>query len=270
MKTIFLFIIIVLILDSCSNGQINGIRKVLISTNYGDITVELFDETPIHRDNFIKLVEEGFYKGLLFHRVINSFMIQGGDPNSRGAEAGKRLGNGGPGYQLPAEFVSKYYHKKGALAAARPGDQVNPEKKSNGSQFYIVVGTVFSSEQLDIIEVRTNGLLQQKILDSYLNEAQNELNDFKLKNDEAGYNKKYIEIKARADSAYIVAPKFKISEEARKDYMTIGGYPSLDGAYTVFGQVIKGQEVADKISTLERDMYDRPVNEVIMNMKLIN
>jgi cyclophilin family peptidyl-prolyl cis-trans isomerase len=126
--------------------------KVIIETSKGDITVMLYDETPVHRDNFIKLVESDFYDGVLFHRVISSFMIQGGDPESKDAPAGKALGNGGPGYTLPAEIVPKYFHKKGALAAARTGDQTNPQRRSSGSQFYIVQGKTYTDMQLDSME----------------------------------------------------------------------------------------------------------------------
>ncbi len=131
-------------------------KKVLIETNLGNMTVVLYDETPQHRDNFVKLVNDGFYDGLLFHRVINHFMIQGGDPDSKNAQPSQILGNGGPGYTIPAEFVPKYYHKKGALAAARLSDGQNPQKESSGSQFYIVHGRTFSSADLDNIENRMN------------------------------------------------------------------------------------------------------------------
>jgi cyclophilin family peptidyl-prolyl cis-trans isomerase len=127
-------------------------KKVLIETTRGNVTVMLYDETPVHRDNFIKLAESGFYEGLLFHRVINSFMIQGGDPESKDAPAEKMLGNGGPGYTLPAEITPKYFHKKGALAAARTGDQTNPQRRSSGSQFYIVQGKSYTDMQLDSME----------------------------------------------------------------------------------------------------------------------
>lgn len=143
-------------LIGCSGLSILGEKKsdkvVLITTSKGKIVVDLYDETPLHKENFIKLVESGFYDSLLFHRVINNFMIQGGDPESKGAAQGVMLGNGGPGYTIPAEFVDSLFHKKGALAAARTGDNVNPEKESSGSQFYIVQGKVYNMEQLKAIE----------------------------------------------------------------------------------------------------------------------
>lgn len=148
-------------------NQIEKERKVLISTSFGDIKIRLYDETPQHRDNFIKLVSEGYYDGTLFHRVINQFMIQGGDPDSKGAKSDAILGNGGPGYTIPAEFVSKYIHKKGVIAAAREGDNVNPSKASSGSQFYIVQGKKFTDAELDIIASRTGHAFTKEERDVY-------------------------------------------------------------------------------------------------------
>ncbi|MEC8273851.1 MAG: peptidylprolyl isomerase [Bacteroidota bacterium] len=128
--------------------------KVKISTKYGDMVAELYDETPIHRDNFIKLVKEGFYDGTLFHRVIPGFMIQGGDPASKDDTPNAKIGNGGPGYTLPAEFNPQFFHKKGVLAAARMGDAVNPKKESSGSQFYIVEGQVYDNKTIDLFAKR--------------------------------------------------------------------------------------------------------------------
>ena len=178
---------------------------VVIHTSKGDITVKLYNETPLHRDNFIKLVNEGFYDGSIFHRVIRSFMIQGG---------GGAIGNQDPGYKIPAEIVEGFYHKKGALAAARMPDQVNPRKESSGSQFYIVHGRTFSRSDL--------GRLGKEF-----------------------------------------------SEEQIKLYTTIGGAPHLDGDYTVFGEVISGFEVVDKIASVETAAADRPVKEITMRMSLL-
>ena len=193
--------------------------KISIETEYGEMFLELYNETPSHRDNFIKLVKEGFYDGTLFHRVIPGFMIQGGDPESKGANANALLGNGGPGYTIPAEFVEGLYHKKGALAAARMGDAVNPNKESSGSQFYIVQGSVFSNEDL-------------------------------------------LKLKTRMGVDF--------TEEAVKTYTTIGGTPHLDGSYTVFGQVIKGIEIIEKISGASRSSSDRPLKDMIMRITVID
>jgi len=179
-----------------------------IHTNHGVMTVKLYNETPLHRDNFVKLASEGFYDGLLFHRVIQGFMIQAGDPNSKNAPAGAQLGMGGPGYTVPAEFNTNLIHKKGALAAARLGDAMNPEKASSGSQFYIVQGRPTS----------------------------------------VGSN---------------------YSDEQREIYKTIGGTPFLDGQYTVFGEVVKGLEIIDKIASVQTQPGDRPVNDVMITKIVI-
>ena len=191
---------------------------VRIETPYGEMIAHLFDETPLHRDNFTKLVEEGFYQDLLFHRVIEGFMIQGGDPNSRGADASVQLGTGGPGYQIDAEITDQVAHVKGALAAARMGDAVNPQKKSSGSQFYIVQGRAVSSQALD--------------------------------QNEARYGMRY-------------------PEEVRSSYLADGGVPFLDQQYTVFGRVIKGLDVIDKLAAVATDRQDRPLESVMMRISMI-
>ncbi len=192
---------------------------VKIETTKGIITIKLYNETPLHRDNFIKLVEDKYYEGLLFHRVINSFMIQGGDPDSRNAKQGQMLGNGGPNYTIPAEFNKQLIHKKGALAAARTADQINPEKSSSGSQFYIVQGNVY--------------------------------NDSQLQHFESQYNKQY-------------------SDKQKEIYKTLGGTPHLDGAYTVFGEVVTGLDVIDKIAAVKTDASNRPLEDVkIISMNIL-
>ncbi|HJW29282.1 MAG TPA: peptidylprolyl isomerase [Saprospiraceae bacterium] len=189
-----------------------------ISTDYGVMTAELSDATPQHRNNFLKLAEEGYYDGLLFHRVIDGFMIQGGDPNSRNAAPGVPLGSGGPGYQIPAEFVDSLIHVKGAIAAARTSDAVNPEKKSSGSQFYIVQGGPVDQATLLMLENRKG---------------------------------------------------FKYTEAQKKAYLQHGGTPQLDHDYTVFGHLISGFDVLDKIAKVERDGRDRPKKDVKMTIKVI-
>lgn len=188
---------------------------VELETDYGNMIILLSDATPKHRDNFIKLVEDGFYDDLLFHRVISGFMIQGGDPESRNAKAGKRLGGGGPGYQIPAEFVDSLYHIKGALCAARTN---NPEKKSSGSQFYIVQGSKVTDRQLSLTEAQQD---------------------------------------------------FNYSKQQRESYLRDGGTPQLDRNYTVFGQVIQGLEVIDKIAKVSTSKSDRPSKDVKMKMRVI-
>lgn len=190
----------------------------LIETSFGNMTVELYNETPKHRDNFIKLVKEGFYDSLLFHRVIKNFMIQGGDPNSRNAKPGQMLGDGTLNYLIPAEFVPGLFHKKGALAAARMGDQVNPTKSSSACQFYIVQGNVWSPEQLQMLSMQMGKTL---------------------------------------------------SQEQINVYTTVGGTPHLDGDYTVFGQVIEGLDVIDKIAAVPCGVADRPLEDVKMKISII-
>lgn len=184
---------------------------VELQTTMGNIQIQLFENTPGHRDNFIKLVKEGFYDSVLFHRVIPNFMLQGGDPDSRTAPAGKQLGMGGPGYTIPAEFVDSNVHVKGALAAARTGDQMNPQRASSGSQFYIVQGQSLSDAQLNQIEQMRN---------------------------------------------------FKYTEEQRKEYKEKGGTPFLDREYTVFGKVVEGLDVVDKICAVACDRANRPTVDV--------
>lgn len=196
-------------------------RDVLLQTNYGDIVVRLSDSTPLHRDNFLKLVKTHYYDSVLFHRVIKNFMLQSGDPNSKHAQAGEPLGMGGPGYRVPAEFRTSLFHKKGAIAAARDN---NPEKASSGSQFYIVQGNIFTDASLDDVETyRLNGR--------------------------------------------------KIPSEQREVYKTIGGTPHLDQGYTVFGEVVKGLDVVDKIASVPTSTgqdRDRPLEDVrIIKAKLI-
>ena len=199
-------------------------RDVLIQSTMGDIVIRLSDSTPLHRDNFLKLVKKKYYDSILFHRVIKDFMIQTGDPNSRSAKASQPLGSGGPGYTIPAEFRTSLFHKKGVIAAARMGDDANPLKASSGSQFYIVQGKKFSDAGLDSTE------------------------KFRLKGR-------------------------KIPDDQRAVYKTIGGTPHLDQGYTVFGEVVNGLDVVDKIAAVQTSKAqdrDRPLEDVrILKAKLI-
>ncbi len=193
-------------------------QKVQIETEYGKIVLKLYNETPLHRDNFIKLIKDDFYKDLLFHRIIGDFMIQGGDPDSKGAPAGKMLGAGDIGYTTPAEFDSALIHKKGALAAARQGDAVNPKKESSGCQFYIVDGKTQTEDELQRLSMQTG----------------------------VKYTLEQIEI-----------------------YKTIGGTPFLDMQYTVFGEVVEGMDVIDKIAAVQTGRGDRPVKDLKFTITLI-
>lgn len=232
-KNLFLILFIGILFGACSSkmAKVEPVNPkenkeetkemttmVLISTSFGDMKAILYNETPLHRDNFIKLVKEGYYDGTLFHRVIDGFMIQGGDPDSKTAKPNQMLGQGGPGYTVPAEFKQELIHKKGALAAARMGDNVNPQKASSGSQFYIAQGKRYTSDELNMLQARMGKQFNQIQKDTYVNE---------------------------------------------------GGVPFLDYEYTVFGQVIEGLEVIDKIAKVQKDRYDRPVEDVKMTISIV-
>jgi peptidyl-prolyl cis-trans isomerase B (cyclophilin B) len=200
---------------SCGLAENNKEEKMVqIETELGTIKVKLYNETPLHRDNFIKLTSEGFYTDLLFHRVIQGFMVQGGDPNSKNAAPGQMLGGGDLGYTIPAEINPKFFHRRGVLAAARKGDQANPEKRSSASQFYILQGKVFRPGELDSMQM-------------------------------------------------------KLSEEQIKAYTTVGGYPSLDNGYTVFGEIIEGMAVIDSIAAQPTDQSNRPQKDIKFSIKMI-
>ena len=245
--------------------QRNNMSKVQIKTSLGDITVRLYDETPLHRDNFIKLAKEGYYNGTLFHRVIKNFMIQGGDPDSKGAAAGVQLGTGGPGYTVPAEFVyPQYFHKKGALAAARQSDQVNPEKKSSGSQFYIVTGEVYSAGKLTQLEKQLEQRMLQSIFDSLVVENRDKILQLRRNRDQAGIAaiQEQLQKDTFAKAKEMGKPKF--TDAQREAYTTVGGTPFLDNDYTVFGEVEEGMYVIDAIQNVATGAGDRPSADVVM------
>lgn len=267
---IYSFLILFAAGVSCGSAEKKASDPVvLIKTEFGEIKVKLFDETPEHKKNFLKLAEEGFYNDLLFHRVIENFMIQGGDPDSKDAPAGTRLGGGSPGYTIPAEFVSKYFHKKGVLAAARKGGSSNPEKRSSGSQFYIVQGEIFTHGKLDSLEMMKNNRAKNELFKAHFSKANDELNEMRKNNDQQAFNIRIAELRAEADSIFEASTKFKLTEEQREAYTTVGGYPSLDGEYTVFGEVIEGLDVLDKIAAVEVDKNNRPLTDVKMEVELV-
>lgn len=235
---------------------------VLMRTSLGDITIRLYDDTPKHTANFLKLAKEGYYNGTLFHRVIRDFMIQGGDPDSRNAKPGQPLGMGDPSYTVPAEFVyPKYFHKRGALAAARQGDNVNPEKASSGSQFYIVTGKVYTPGQLDQMEVRLKHQQMQQIFDSLARENRNSIMAMRRNRDQAGLQQLQDSLVKQTEAIAAKNPA-KFTPEQREAYTTVGGTPHLDGSYTVFGEVIKGMDVVDSIQKVATDGSDRPKEDV--------
>lgn len=239
-----------------------GDVMVDIKTSLGDIKVLLYGETPKHRDNFIKLVEEKFYEGTLFHRVINEFMIQAGDPDSKGAPAGKMLGSGGPGYQIDAEIVyPRYFHKRGALAAARQGDQVNPERKSSGSQFYIVTGKAYNDSTLRQMEGQLGMMAKQRIFNALAAQNKDRIMDLRRNRDQAGLQALQEELVAQTEAQFAANP-FKLTPEQIEAYTTVGGTPHLDNDYTVFGEVVEGMDVVAKIEKVATGAADRPVEDV--------
>ncbi len=265
-KKALLGILLFSFLLSCSS---EGEKKdvVVISTPYGDMTAILFDETPQHKENFIKLVNDGFYDSLLFHRVIQGFMIQGGDPNSKDARPGQRLGNGGPGYTVPAEFVESLFHKKGALAAARQGDQANPERASSGSQFYIVQGAVASEEELAYDQQKIGQALQMCLTEMPESDLAKELNEARASGQQVFVDKVFDSIDALEELTGMDLSS-SMSEERRIAYTTVGGTPQLDDQYTVFGQVIDGLDVVDAIAAVQTAAGDRPVKDVRMQVSI--
>lgn len=266
----FIFLALFAIVVSCGSADKKGNDPVIsIKTEFGEIKVKLYNETPEHKKNFLKLVDEGFYNDLLFHRVIKDFMIQGGDPKSKNAKSGSRLGGGSPGYTISAEFVPKYFHKKGALAAARKGGSSNPEKRSSGSQFYIIQGELFSLGKLDTLETLENSRAKNELFKETFAKANNELSEFKKNNNQDGFNLRVAEIREVVDSIFESRPKFKFSDEQKEAYTTVGGYPSLDGNYTVFGEVVEGLEVLDKIAEVEVDKNNRPLSDVKMKVEFV-
>lgn len=248
----------------------NTTIQVELKTTLGDIVVKLYNETPQHRDNFVKLVKEGYYNGVLFHRVIKDFMVQTGDGNSKTATKDQMLGNGDPGYTIPAEFVyPQYFHKKGALAAARTGDQVNPERRSSGSQFYIVTGKTYGEAELNMMEENLGFKKKQAIFNQLAMQHRDEIMEMQRNGDQAGLSKLQQELIPLVEAEYAKAPA-KLTAEQRQAYSTIGGTPHLDGEYTVFGEVVSGLEVVDKIQNVQTGVNDRPVDDVkIISAKVL-
>lgn len=234
---------------------------VKLETTAGDITLKLFGDTPAHRDNFVKLVKEGYYDGTLFHRVIKDFMIQGGDPDSRTAGKGQMLGSGGPDYTLEAEIIyPAHFHKRGALAAARQGDQVNPEKRSSGSQFYIVTGKVYSDSTIRQLSKQLEAQKINEVFQRLRMEYRDKIMELSRANDQAALETLRDQMIAQAESE--AKGKAALTDEQIEVYTTVGGTPHLDGAYTVFGEVLEGMDVVDKIQNVPTDRADRPEDDV--------
>ena len=242
--------------------------KVKISTSLGDITAVLYDATPLHRDNFIKLVNEGYYNGTLFHRVIKEFMIQGGDPDSRGAAPGKHLGTGGPDYTIEAEIRPNLIHKRGALAAVRQGDEVNPDRRSSGSQFYIVWGKTYNDGQLGQLGKQLEVQAQQQVFNKLVMKHRSEIMEMRRNRDQAGLQELQDYLVAQMKAIVKEQGPFGLSDLQKEAYKTIGGTPHLDGQYTVFGEVIEGLDIVEKIQNCETGTSDRPKTDISMTISI--
>ena len=268
---IVLLTILACTLAGCKPGQkkdgnnMENETKLKIETSAGDIVVKLYNETPRHRDNFIKLAQDGTYEGTLFHRVIKDFMIQAGDPESKGAPKGKMLGAGDMGYTIPAEFVyPKYFHKKGALSAARQGDNVNPEKASSGCQFYIVTGKVYSDSTLLDMERQMNQLRLNNAFQTLVQKNMKTIYKLRREDNQDGLLALQDSLIAQAEAQVEKEEPFRFTPEQVQAYTTVGGTPHLDGEYTVFGEVLEGMDVVDKIQRVKTDRNDRPEEDVVI------
>ena len=240
--------------------------KVKITTSFGDIVLRLYDQTPLHRDNFLKLLREGFYDGTLFHRVIKDFMIQGGDPESKGAPKSKALGSGDVGYTIPAEFNPSLFHKRGALCAARQGDQVNPERRSSGCQFYIVWGKKYKESELAQLEKQLKMQAIQTEFNALAMQHREEIIRYRRERDQASLYALQEELEAQAHSRVRESGAGCLTEEQKKVYAELGGTPFLDGQYTVFGEIESGLDVLSQIEKVATDAQDRPLKDISMSI----
>lgn len=254
---------------SCNVNNKKGTSQnvhILIETEYGTMKAKLYNETPIHRDNMVQKIESGAYNDVIFHRVIKEFMIQGGDPSTNQKETidDKTLEEWGK--TIPAEINPLFYHKKGALAAARTGDHINPNKESSGTQFYIVQGKTFTQSELNNMafqksQNQLNGIINNMILAKAEEEIEKGINP--------NYNLIYQQLKEQIDSISETMEPYQFTQEQLEIYSTVGGTPHLDGDYTVFGEVIEGFDVIDKIAAVKTEAGDRPEKAVTMKIKIV-
>lgn len=266
MRLILLFIFCCSVLGSVAQNRI-----VAIHTNLGTMKFRLYDDTPRHRDMFIKLAQKGEYNGTLFYRVIKNFMIQGGSRDSKNAPRDRRIGYGNSDYMIDDEIRTNHIHKKGALCAPRQPDELNPFKESDISQFFIVQGKVYRSTELDTMEMAINRPIRKRIIK-------------KVFTPERRAKLKALKEAKNMDEARLLATKIKqdikthfkmadgtliFTDEQRKAYTTVGGYPQLDGEYTIFGEITEGQQVIDKIANLKTDKFDRPINDIRIKVSII-
>ena len=273
MKKIFLALGVLLVAVACGAGIKNPDQTmdkattqktegtiVDIETSLGPVTVMLYDDTPKHRDNFVKLAEEGYYDGVLFHRVIKDFMVQTGDPDSKNAAPGQMLGSGSPDYTIEAEILyPRHYHKYGALAAARTGDNVNPERRSSGSQFYIVTGRKVSPREMQMVKQQAVNTQLQSYFQKLVKENADSISALQKAGDREGLEALRQKLIARTESE---CHPDTIPAEMERIYIEQGGTPHLDGQYTVFGEVISGMETVEKIQAAETGAADRPKEDI--------
>lgn len=255
-RNILIFILIAVAWQS--NAQANY-PTIVIETNYGTMKAMLYDDTPVHSNHYLKLIKEGYFDGTLFHRVVKDFVIQGGAQDSRDAPSGARIGGGRTDMELMPEFRENRFHKKGALAAPRRGDNENPQKKSDASQIYIVQGRIYTQGRLDSMEMAVNVPIKNEIIRTHYLPHKEKLDELKAANDAGGFNALLDSLLNVVDSLYAIAPgKFFLPQELKEAYTTLGGIDRLDGSYTVFGEVTEGLEVIDKIAALPVDENSRP------------
>lgn len=267
--TLLLLFVGLMVNISCGISEKDDEQKVQLETEFGIVKIKLYNETPLHRDNFIKLTKEGFYTDLLFHRVINNFMIQGGDPDSKNAPEGKALGSGDLGYTIQAEINPKFFHRKGVLAAARTGDNINPERRSSASQFYILHGKIFRPGELDTMELKLEEQRKQSLLQAKARAIEEELKTLSNEGKQDELMARVNGLKLEVEAEIKNLPSLKLTPEQRTAYTTIGGYPSLDNNYTIFGEVIEGIQFVDSIAKQPVGERNRPIKDIKFTIKYI-
>jgi len=255
-----------LIINSCRVPESNTNTMVSVKTNLGEIKIKLYDGTPIHRDNFIKLIKCGLYDNVAFHRVIKNFMIQAGDPSTR-PPSSKVFPDSINTCTIPSEFNPAYFHKRGAVAAARTGNEENPEMRSSGTQFYIVQGVRYTDAELDEAQIRITSNIRQALFNKVLKHTSDSLRS----EGKTPAESEIQEISSMKMFDYLSASHdYKIPEDQRAIYKTSGGVPRLDGTYTVFGEVVEGLDIIDRIAGVSTDSNDKPLSDVrILKMKIV-
>jgi peptidyl-prolyl cis-trans isomerase B (cyclophilin B) len=270
MKNILIILFSVLVsFQACNNKEKDYLFT--IKTTFGDMKMVLYDQTPVHKKNFIELTKKGFYDSLLFHRVINGFMVQSGDPDSRKSLAGEKLGNGGPGYNLPPEFSGEIIHEKGAVAAARQGDNINPKQESSGSQFYIVQGKIWAENELRKSRIKYDELYKyfgNLIERASYKHVKDRVQVLQHEQKVEDLQDLIISMKDTIEMEYDVELDLPLTENQIETYTTVGGTPHLDGSYTVFGKIVDGLDIIDKIASVPTGPNDRPTENIFLTIEM--